>query len=296
MSILKRKFWPELRSAPLTPNHLQLLPQELIDQIVDNVALQCYQDGDSRLNDLKTCSLVSKSFYVRSRRRIFSQILFTIDKYGQRRAARLLAILNRQKPFADLLAHCPRTFSLTFDDSAMSEPFVLRMSYLGECFTRLQQRVTRTFTPNDHIYDLLNTLIQAPIVHFSLGGREIFGIYHYQDEHRIIDSTLWMIKNCSPKTLCFHELTFLPEAIVKKALWAPQLKELVFRRISYLPSVPGKYDNLEDLPIAPKLERLELHRVPYTRFLSILFPSTSENVAPRGIPIFHVSAIFIRSW
>lgn len=280
-------LWKEVRSVPPIQNSSRSqLPQELIDKIIDDVALKCYEDGDSKLNDLKACSLVSKSFYARSRRHIFSQILFTIDKYCQRRAARLLDILHRHEPFADFVTHNLHTFGLAFYDSATSEPFVLRMLGLGESFTKLQKRITRTFTRNDHIYNLLKTLNQAPIVHFSLEGWRLFGSHPDHDEHQINGSALHIIKNPSLRALRFSELIFLPQTIVKNALCSYQLKELAFRRIFHFVSTPGDSDNFEGLQIAPKLERLELRRVPYTSFLSILFSLTLSNVAARTIPTF----------
>jgi len=50
-----------------------LLPQDIIDNIIEAVAA----DDDSRLNLLKTCALVSSSFLLPSRKRLFSAISLT---------------------------------------------------------------------------------------------------------------------------------------------------------------------------------------------------------------------------
>jgi len=79
-----------------------ILPQEIVELILDEVAALKSPET------LRACALVSKSFCFPSRRRLYSDILLVVDRYGQARARRLIKTLEtfRKGGFtADVRSH-----------------------------------------------------------------------------------------------------------------------------------------------------------------------------------------------
>ncbi|KAH9477574.1 hypothetical protein JR316_0009796 [Psilocybe cubensis] len=252
-------------------NNIFQLPQELVEKILDDVALECFRDGDGKLNDLKACSLVSKRFCTRSRHHMFSYILFTLDEHGQRRAAKLLDILRQNPSLAHVVTHHLHTFGLiSNDDFTQLELRKSCIPGIDESFERLRQQVASFFNRKNNVYDLLGLINQAPIVHFSLGGWCLFNNKSTINKSQVIDSALRIIKSPSIRSLRFSELFILPPKLVYHALVSSQLRELSFRRIPSMPRETEATDPIEGLQIAPNLQRLELKRVYYFEFLSLI--------------------------
>ncbi|KAF8893204.1 hypothetical protein CPB84DRAFT_1783416 [Gymnopilus junonius] len=75
--------------APTQPN----FPQEIIDLIIDFVASET-DSQRKRLEALRACCLVSMAFNTRSKQHIFSEINFHADDFAQKRAQKLLRVLD----------------------------------------------------------------------------------------------------------------------------------------------------------------------------------------------------------
>ncbi|KDR70168.1 hypothetical protein GALMADRAFT_159992 [Galerina marginata CBS 339.88] len=78
--------------APSFTDNTRVLPQELINLILDKLAFQ--MPDEESLYTLRACSLVSRSFHSESRRHIFSEIEFIIDENTQKRASKLRSVLK----------------------------------------------------------------------------------------------------------------------------------------------------------------------------------------------------------
>lgn len=266
---------------PSPPEHLSL-PQEIIDQIVDDVAGPCYEGGDATsLRTLRACSLVSKSFNIRARRHIFSQIELTVDESVQRRSRKLLKILGHHS-LVDSTIRNIHTFSLLFDTPSVAEPYILRIMGLGGAFTIAQQRIARSLNRNNSLHDILKILSHAPIVHFNFGARKILSrSWDSQDRLCIMNTCLQIVTNPSLRTLRFSHQIFLPQTFIKNACYSNSLQELVLCGIIDF-SPDDTEANADELrcPV-PKLEKLELLCVPYTALLNILCSLTSISTFPK---------------
>ncbi|PPQ90897.1 hypothetical protein CVT25_007365 [Psilocybe cyanescens] len=284
MSIANWKRWKKKSSTPLTALPL---PQEIIDQIIDEVAGQCYQEGNvNSFEPLRACSLVSKSFNTRARHHIFSHIDFTIDKYGRRRAARLLKILGNDSTDNSTLRNI-HTLKISCNQPMSEQSF--RSVGLGEVVTRPWKRGTRILNRNDYIYNLLKVLSRSPIVQFTLLGWRPFPYRLEWQDNCLMSYLLRIIANPSLRILRFSKLYWPPQKLIKNAFYSPGLRELTLCAIADISVNEGPEDD-EEVPNRPiaKLERLDLiDRVPYRTLLSILRTLTSNNgVAPGTAPTF----------
>ncbi|KAF8876284.1 hypothetical protein CPB84DRAFT_414903 [Gymnopilus junonius] len=78
-----------------------ILPQEIVDLIIDAVAYSFFLDEDIT-RALLLCSLVRKPFHHAARRHLFSNIRFVMDDYANERATNLRRVLTH-KSNEDLL-------------------------------------------------------------------------------------------------------------------------------------------------------------------------------------------------
>ncbi|KDR74470.1 hypothetical protein GALMADRAFT_227525 [Galerina marginata CBS 339.88] len=260
-------------------NHGQIvtdasLPQEIIDDIIDEVALAT-QETDQlgelpSTESLKACSLVSKAFLHRSRMYFLSHIRLVADtESGEKTAGRLVKLL-RHKANSGLLAHDIR--SLTF---VVEVPCLHLPRPRSTISTISRQKVSNLLKALDSSksssFEALGMLTQAHIQDFSLGAQNGFLNWntHHQNIHPIF------LRFCSGQSLTslrLFNLSYVPEGILVNAFCAPNLKHLKLHTISI--ACVEEEDSGQVLtrsrPTVSKLEILEISRLSYTAVLQAL--------------------------
>lgn len=145
-----------------------VLPQEIINLIIDLVASETDNQRE-RSKTLQACCLVSVSFNYRSKRHLFSEIIFRADESAQKRAQRLLRALDQP---ANL--QCIQSFKLLIDMRSTS----LGIFNAGHA-TRIRQRAGAVLTglgrtlgvTKNHLLILINRLTCVPLEAFIVEAR-----------------------------------------------------------------------------------------------------------------------------
>lgn len=294
-------YWKLWKKEPLQSLTLErpFLPQEIIDQIIQEVASLCYVNNQPMsLEPLKTCSLVSKSFHTTVRRQFFSRLDFAINKYSRRRADRLLKILVDDSTLRNI-----RTFKVLCK-GPISEQSFHHLNISDFFSTRFRFRklgARRTLNQNDCIYSMLEAINRAPLSQFTLVGWRLPGNPMPPDIH-FLNNLLQMLSNPALRSIRFGRLYWPPLVLIKHAFYSPGLKRLALADIywpreSHHPQYIGDTDNI-CLPLAP-LERLDLiGRVPYIHLLSLLRTlamgdAASLNVAPKFPQFSHLRKLVV---
>ncbi|KAF8960214.1 hypothetical protein BDZ97DRAFT_1922304 [Flammula alnicola] len=103
---------------------IPVLPQEVINLIIDEIASEWTSDGNLS-SALQACSLVSRAFHSQSQRHLFSHIEFEVDDLAQTRAVQLISILEH--PDGENLLSIIRSIAV-FVDTRSSKPLTEKAS------------------------------------------------------------------------------------------------------------------------------------------------------------------------
>ncbi|KAF8960229.1 hypothetical protein BDZ97DRAFT_1922315 [Flammula alnicola] len=259
--------------APTETLPILPLPQEIINLIVDEVAVDSKTDKDS-LDALRACSLVSRSFHCHSRRHLFSHIEFLGNKSGQKRAGRLVKILENRAN-TDLVAGI-RSLTLVLDMNSNWPPAMLHPDRLYSRSRKLYLRVTSKLgRREDNLLKLLDILSRASLEIFALEAQG--GSLDWISVNARAKAIFLAIRsNPSLNSLRLSSIINLDPVLVAGEAPSNNLRELTLSNVgplsaSGLPSriLPPSSNNLAGI------ERLDLLNTPH----SYIFPLPSPPSA-----------------
>ena len=139
-----------------------VIPQDIIDSIIAAIQVDCYDESRSSL--LKTCALVSSSFLLPSRKRLFSKIHLGVGFGDDQHFWRLHAFLVRNPVAQTFVRSISISLDWGFSKSLKSLVAILRLSFC--CLESLSIHFwCRYFNWNDfssELKDALSTVIHSP--------------------------------------------------------------------------------------------------------------------------------------
>jgi len=281
--------------APKTHTDFPILPQELVELVLDEVA------GLKSPKTLRACALVSKSFCFPCRKYLYSDILLVVDRHGQARARRLIKTLEtfRKGGFtADvrsltLILDVSSKFyesGPTFGSRALGSRQSQKLKHTGfRTVERLGLRETS-------LERLLKLLITSQLTTFGLearGGFIDWGL-HLKGEIRM-EAFQSLFTHPSLKSLQISHVSGLDNSFVAEALRSNSLQELALISTSLpisritLPAVQFTNSHLRRLDIRRTSIREILRTMGYS-ILSIATPAFRPFVTFTGLQTLVISA------
>lgn len=275
-----------------TDTKLPILPQEIVELILDEVAAL------NSPETLRACALVSRSFCFPSRRHLYSDIFLVVDRYGQARARRIIKTLEslRKGGFtADV-----RSLTLILDVSSkfLESGPTFGSRALGGQSQKLKhigfRAVERLGRWETNLEKLLKLLMGSQLTSFTLEARGgvIDWELHLKGEIRmeILHS---LFTHPSLKSLHISHVSRLDNSFVAEALRNNSLQELAFINVSLpmsriipVASVQFTYSHLRKLDIR-RTSRLEFSRttiptlspfVTFTQLQTLVISTHSFNI------------------
>ncbi|KDR70169.1 hypothetical protein GALMADRAFT_890392 [Galerina marginata CBS 339.88] len=243
------------RMASSFTKNKPVLPQELIDLILDKLALQTPQEES--IAALQASSLVSRSFHSQSRRHLFSDIELVIDKSNLERASRLRRILQRGWNDKELVS-VVRSLKLVLEVDARRAIYKARKTSVASAFlTKLG------LNNNDQL-----KLVQL-FAHSNLEALTV----EAQARSFHIDPVLLQICSCRNLTsLRLVNIVNIPSSIITEALSSCCLFNLelcnilIIRDNQKAPDRPNQHRK----QVLSRINRLEIRHVPYHSFFALL--------------------------
>uniref|UniRef100_A0A8H7Y1S5 Uncharacterized protein n=1 Tax=Psilocybe cubensis TaxID=181762 RepID=A0A8H7Y1S5_PSICU len=221
---------------PQASSAIPVLPQEIVNLVIDEVASSLQSSTEPRraaLSTLKACTLVSHSFRQQARKHLFSQVHVRIDKHGHQHNGRIQSLGMAE---SDGVVHFFRTLIFTVDLPFRKKSFVnLPFSGTGAIKPKTSRWSVLRFVDVFRLRgtDAANTIaaLNTACLHtLEIVGRQSFYVW---DCNGKIGHGLGDI--CAKETLRslrISKVVALPSSILKDAIQSTHLYNLTLSQIS----------------------------------------------------------------
>ncbi|KAH9483092.1 hypothetical protein JR316_0005192 [Psilocybe cubensis] len=244
------------------------LPQEILDLIIDEVArLKPVLDSQAAL---RTCTLVSRAFCRRSRKHLWADFVFYMDRSSRKRATDLIHMLRRRDN-RSLVAHV-RSMQLVFNTPVEDEQhrLVRAKNTLSKAIKRPFQKY---FKPQYTVLDVLQHIQNCDFEHFSVNSLEQTRPIHWtKDEFsKVIKPTLLEVlsSNTRIKSFSLCNIGSISKQMVAAAFFSPEMEDLTMRNLQFGEDELVTFTVERDCVLAD-LRKLEMINVPMLPLLSLI--------------------------
>ena len=264
-------------SNPTTP----ILPQEIINLIVDEVASQ------NSPETLRSCALVSRSFSSPSRRQLFSEIEIDVDETLQPRAKRLLKVLKHGQN-VDLMVFI-RSLKVFLVSPQLEQRQPAPSSSI---FSQMATSISRKFPHENYLLKLLSFFVHAPLTSFALQGKRVYAMWPWTDE-RTNEVVRQLCTISSLKSLQISRIYGLHIPLIGEIVRANTLQEFRVNEVSLLLSqhfYAGDITVYSHAEISSRIEKLDIKRLSYTGMFEI-FGRSIDPLLPVPHPFVSFSCL-----